>query len=108
MSGELPAGVAIEPIFLVEATYGPDAAELRAPVRGQHLERVLRLREEGVILEAGGLADMSGSILLVRARDEAAAREIAQADVYVSAGVWVEIRVRPIGRVCRSDELPST
>lgn len=104
---ELPDGAAIEPVFLIEASYGPDAAELRAPVRGEHLARVARLRDEGVVIEAGGLTDMSGSVFIVRAADAAAARAIAEADVYVRAGVWVEIRVRPMGRVCRPDELPS-
>ncbi len=29
----------------------------------------------------------------------------AASDVYMRTGVWVELRVRPFGRVCRSDEV---
>jgi uncharacterized protein YciI len=48
---------------------------------------------------------MSGSLILVRARDEAAALEIAKRDAYTRSGVWAGIRVRAFGRVVRSEEL---
>jgi len=51
---------------------------------------------------------MSASVLLVRADDEEAAREIARSDVYMKSGVWVELRVRPFGRACRPSELVTT
>ena len=106
MASDLPENVAIERVYLLEATYTPDAEELRRPVRGRHLARIAELRDEGVVLEAGALLDMSASILLVRAPDEEAALEIARRDVYMAAGVWVEPRARPFGRVCRPAELP--
>jgi uncharacterized protein YciI len=105
MSSELPPNVAIEPVFFVEGVLAPDAEELRRPVRARHLERIAALREAGVVLEAGALGDLSASVLIVRAADAEAAREIARQDVYLAAGVWVEIRVRPFGRVCRPGEL---
>ncbi len=107
MADELPADVAIERVFMIEATYAPDAEELRRPVRARHLARLADLRDAGVVLEAGALADMSASVMLARAADEAAALELARSDVYMSSGVWVEIRVRPFGRVCRPAELPA-
>ena len=42
---------------------------------------------------------MSGSLLMVRAEDEAAAIAIARADIYMQNGVWVELRAKPFGRV---------
>jgi len=108
MTNELPENVAIERVYLIEATYAPDAEELRRPVRAQHLARIATLRDEGIVLEAGGLLDMSASVLLVRADDEGAAREIARSDVYMKSGVWVELRVRPFGRACRPSELVTT
>jgi uncharacterized protein YciI len=107
MANELPADVAIERVFMIEATYAPDAEELRRPVRALHLARVAELRDSGVVLEAGALADMSASVILARVPDEAAALELARSDVYMSSGVWVEIRVRAFGRVCRPAELPA-
>jgi len=97
---EIPAGIKVESVFLVEAQYTPDAAEKRPAVRAEHLTRVARLREEGTIIEAGAYSDgLTSSVLLVHADDAAAALAIARADVYVKAGVWGDISARPFGRV---------
>ena len=53
----------------------------------------------------GGYADMSGSLFLVRAPDEAAALSILKADVYTRSGVWTGFRARALGRVVRREEL---
>ncbi len=105
MTRPLPADLAIEPIFVVEATYAPDAAETRAPFRAEHIARIGELRAAGIIVEAGAYADVSASLLLVRAADAEAAAEVARSDVYLRNGVWVELRVRPFGRICRPDEV---
>jgi uncharacterized protein YciI len=52
-----------------------------------------------VVIEAGAFPDVSASIVIVRAADEAAAIEICREDVYMRNGVWVELRARPFGRV---------
>jgi uncharacterized protein YciI len=104
---EIPDGIVMEPIFIIDATYGPGAAELRPPLRPTHLARIAALRASGVILEAGAFPDMSGSLLLVRAADADAALAIAREDVYMREGVWVEARVRPFVRVARTDEVPA-
>ena len=97
---DIPAGVKVESVFLVEAQYTADAAEKRPAVRAEHLANVARLREEGTIIEAGAYSDrLSSSLLLVRASDAAAALAIARQDVYVKAGVWSDISARPFGRV---------
>ncbi len=96
---DLPAGVTVESVWLIEATYAPDAAETRGPFRAAHLERVVELREAGVVIEAGAFADVSASILIVRAESEEAALAIARDDVYMQNGIWVEVRARPFGRV---------
>ena len=106
MTTDPSAAVVLEPIFAIEATYAPDAAETRQPVRPQHLARLADLRDRGIVIEAGGFADMSGSLLLVRAESEDEAIALAREDVYMKSGVWVELRVRRFGRVVRPDELP--
>jgi uncharacterized protein len=97
--------VRIEPIYVIEASCSADAAERRVPFRPEHLRRLARLRDEGVVVEAGAFADVSASLVLVRAADEAAAMALARDDVYVRGGVWTEIRVRPFGRIVRPVEL---
>jgi uncharacterized protein YciI len=98
-----PANATIEPTWLIEATYAPDAAETRVPFRGRHLARLVELMDQGIVVAAGAFADVSASIVVVRAADEAAALEIARNDIYMANGVWVEIRARPFGLVVRPD-----
>jgi uncharacterized protein len=102
---EIPPGIAIEPVFLVEATYAPDAAETRPLHRAEHLARVMVLRAAGTILEAGGCTDLSAAYLLFRAVDAEAVAALINDDVYLREGVWASFRVRGFGRVCRPEEL---
>jgi uncharacterized protein YciI len=89
----------LENVWVVQATYAPDAAETRVPFRPRHLARIATLKAAGTIVEAGAFLDMSGSLMMVRAEDEAAAIEIARQDIYMQNGVWVELRAKPFGRV---------
>jgi uncharacterized protein YciI len=104
MAGEVPDGLAIESIWVIEADYASDAAERRPAVRREHLSRIGELRAAGTVVEAGGFADMSGSLLLVRAPDEASALALMKADVYFRSGVWTDLRARTFGLVVRRDE----
>lgn len=103
---ETPAH-SIETVWLVQATYAPDAAETRVPFRAEHLARVARLRAEGVIVEAGAYTDVSASFLIIRAASEADALEICRGDVYMQNGVWVELRAKPFGRVAIEGDRPA-
>jgi len=100
---DLPDGVTIEPVWLLEATYAPDAAETRVPFRARHLSRLAGLMDAGIVIETGAYLDMSSSVMVVRAADEEAALDIARVDIYMANGVWVELRARPFGRLVRSD-----
>jgi uncharacterized protein YciI len=99
MAREIPEGLAVESVWVVEADYAPDAAERRPAVRGEHLARIGRLMADGTIVLAGAYADMSGSLVVVRAASEEAALSIVKDDVYVRAGVWTDFRVRAMGSV---------
>jgi hypothetical protein len=90
---------AIEPVWLVEATCAPDAAETRVPFRAEHIARLRTLKSQGTVVEVGAFADVSASIVIVRATDEQAALDVCRADVYLRNGVWVELRARAFGRV---------
>jgi uncharacterized protein YciI len=85
-----------ERAFVVEATLAPDAGIRREPVRPAHLARLRTLLAGGQVVAVGALEDLSASILIVRAEDEAAARALIAADVYVASGVWTRISIRPI------------
>jgi uncharacterized protein YciI len=97
-----PSDVAIlEPIWLVEATYAPDAAETRVPFRAEHLAGIVERLDAGIYIEAGAFLDVSSSVVLVRAESAEAALELVRDDVYLRNGVWVEVRARAFGRVTR-------
>ncbi len=97
-----PTNVAIEPTWLIEATYAPDAGDSRVPFRARHLARLVELMDAGVVVAAGAFADVSASMIVVRAADEQAALDIARSDIYMANGVWVEVRARPFGLVLSS------
>jgi uncharacterized protein YciI len=94
-----PATAPIELVWLVEATYAPDAAETRVPFRAEHIGRLQELKRQGLVIEAGAFTDVSATLVLVRAADEEAALDLCREDVYLRNGVWVELRARPFGRV---------
>jgi uncharacterized protein YciI len=96
---DLPENVGIEQIWLVEATYAPDAAERRRPFRAEHLMRLAERIAEGTIVEAGAFTDVSASVVLVRATSEEEALALCYDDVYFRNGVWVAVRARSFGRV---------
>lgn len=89
----------IELVWHVEATYAPDGAESRVPFRAEHLARLQRLKDDGVLVEAGAFTDVSATVLIVRAASEAEVTALVRDDVYMRNGVWVEVRVRAFGRV---------
>jgi uncharacterized protein YciI len=95
-----PAGSApTEPVWLVEATYAPDAAETRVPFRAEHIARLRDLKRRGIVVEAGAFADVSASVVILRAIDEQEALALCSDDVYLRNSVWVELRARAFGRV---------
>jgi uncharacterized protein YciI len=83
--------------------------EARMQARPRHLERLEALRDEGRLLLAGphpaidsedpGPAGFSGSLVVAEFTDLEAAREWANRDPYVSAGVYAEVQVKPFKKV---------
>jgi hypothetical protein len=93
----------LEPVWLIEVTYAPDAAESRLPIRAEHAARLLELKAQGIIIEAGAYPDVSASVLMLRAPSEEAALVICRQDVYTRNGVWVEFRIRPFNRLAPAE-----
>lgn len=89
----------IDVVWHVEATYAPDGAESRVPFRAEHIARLQRLKSEGTVIEAGAFTDVSATVMLVRAATEDDVLALVRDDVYMRNGVWVEVRIRPFGRV---------
>ncbi len=101
--GEIPEGVEIVQVWAIEADFAPDGEARRRPVRHAHLANLARLMREGVVIVAGAVGNVESAFILVRVADQAAARDLAEHDVYWSSGAWARIRVRPYGLVTLLD-----
>jgi uncharacterized protein YciI/uncharacterized tellurite resistance protein B-like protein len=101
-TGELPDGVSIETVFLVEVPYTPDAAERRPALRREHLTRIARLMREGRLIEAGATLDLGKAVLLIRGTTADEVLALIAEDVYTTGGVWQSPTVTPWGRVTLS------
>ena len=83
----------------------PSSLEKRMDARPQHLARLTELQAQGRLLVAGpfpaidsidpGPAGFSGSLIVAEFVDIQAAKIWADADPYVSAGVYASVVVKP-------------
>jgi len=98
--------------MLCYAIIAEDAEESlarRLETRPAHLARLEKLRDEGRLLIAGphpaldcedpGPAGFTGSLLVARFADLAAAEAWARDDPYVHAGVYARVVVKPFRKV---------
>ena len=91
--------------YAIEGHDGEGVLERRLAARAAHLARLQALLDDGRLLLAGpcpaidaedpGPAGFSGSIVIAEFASLDAARDWAQADPYVGAGVYVRVDVRP-------------
>lgn len=95
--------------YVIEGHDGDDVLAARMQARARHLERLAALRDQGRLLLAGpcpridaedpGPAGFSGSVVVAEFDSLQAAREWAEADPYVEAGVYARVDVRPFRKV---------
>lgn len=95
--------------YVIEGYDGNDVLQARLQARPQHLQRLQALLDEGRLLLAGpcpavdsedpGPAGFSGSVVVAQFQSLHQAREWAQSDPYVAAGVYVRTEVRPFRKV---------
>lgn len=87
----------------------PDNLQKRLAARPAHLERLEALKNEGRLLLAGphpaidsedpGSAGFTGSLVVAEFADLASAQQWADADPYVTAGVYAQVIVKPFRKV---------
>jgi uncharacterized protein len=87
----------------------PDSLEKRKGARPDHLARLHALRDAGKLVLAGphprvdsedpGSAGFSGSLVIAEFASLAEAEQWAEADPYVSAGVYQRVQVKPFKHV---------
>ena len=87
----------------------PGTLERRLAARSQHLERLKALMQEGRLLLAGphpaidsndpGEAGFSGSLVVAEFPSLDDAQTWADADPYITAGVYAQVTVKPFKKV---------
>ncbi|MGA7750581.1 MAG: YciI family protein [Gallionella sp.] len=83
----------------------PDSLDKRMATRPAHVARLQTLQSQGRLLLAGpfpavdaldpGAAGFSGSLIVAEFTSLISAQDWANADPYVTAGVYAEVRVHP-------------
>lgn len=92
-------------LYAIIAEDTPNSLEKRLEARPQHLARLTLLQDQGRLILAGpfpaidsvdpGLAGFSGSLIVADFSDLAAAKEWADADPFIIAGVYQQVTVKP-------------
>lgn len=92
-------------LYAIIGTDSPNSLEKRMANRPTHLERLKQLQEEGRLVLAGpfpsidsidpGPAGFSGSLIVAEFSSLAEAKTWAEADSFVTGGVFSSITVQP-------------
>lgn len=92
-------------LYAIFGQDAPNSLDKRMTARPTHVARLQALQSEGRLLLAGpfpavdaadpGAAGYTGSLIVAEFASLPAAQEWANADPYVTAGVYAEVAVRP-------------
>jgi uncharacterized protein YciI len=92
-------------LYAIIAEDVPNSLEKRLEARPSHLARLTGLQDQGRLILAGpfpaidsidpGVAGFSGSLIVAEFSDLTAAKKWAEADPFVSAGVYKNVIVKP-------------
>lgn len=96
-------------LYAINAEDNPNSLEKRLAARSAHLERLQALQQDGRLILAGpypaidspdpGPAGFSGSLIVAEFESLPAACAWAEADPYVTAGVYAKVTVKPFKKV---------
>ena len=96
-------------LYAISGEDVPGSLDKRVAARSAHLERLKALQEDGRLVLAGpcpaidspdpGPAGFSGSLIVAEFESLEAAQAWANADPYVTSGVYEKVIVRPFKKV---------
>ena len=96
-------------LYAIIAEDVDDSLDRRKQARPEHLARIEALKDDGRLILAGphpaidsedpGPAGFSGSLIVAEFESLASAQAWADADPFVSAGVYARVAVRPFKKV---------
>ena len=80
--------------YVMWGSYCEDVLEVRDPFRDAHLAGLAKQKESGVLITIGPTKDLTKVFAIYEAEDEAAVRQLVEADPYWVNGVWTEYDVK--------------
>ncbi|NWK79246.1 YciI family protein [Aquitalea sp. LB_tupeE] len=96
-------------LYIISGQDNPGSLEKRLAARPEHLARLSALQEQGRLVLAGpcpaidsvdpGSAGFTGSLIVAEFASLEEARNWADADPYVAAGVYAAVEVKPFRKV---------
>ena len=96
-------------LFAIISSDHPDSLAKRKSAREAHVARLQAMQAEGRLLLAGphpaleteepGEAGFTGSLIVAEFASLEAARQWAEADPYVDAGVYADVVIKPFKKV---------
>lgn len=96
-------------LYIISGQDHPGSLDKRLAARPEHLARLAALQEQGRLVLAGpcpaidsidpGSAGFSGSLIVAEFASLQEARNWADADPYVAAGVYATVEVKPFRKV---------
>ncbi len=81
--------------FVLWGTYCRNALEKREPYREEHLSRLSKLKDEGVLITLGPTKCSSYVFGIFEASNLDTVKKIVEEDIYWQKGIWTSLEVYP-------------
>ncbi len=94
-------------VYHAAITAAPDYLERRAPHRQAHLERLLPLRAQGIVIGGGPALDGHTADVFYRVATPDRITPLIEEDPYYANGVWTGYRLRTFAQFVEPWELPT-
>lgn len=93
-------------VYHVAVTAAEDYLQKREPVRQAHLDRIVTLRERGLVIGGGPAPDGGSADIFYRVDRPDGVRRLVEEDPYFTGGVWTAYAPRSFAQFLEPWELP--
>jgi uncharacterized protein YciI len=93
-------------VFHVAMETAADYVARREPQRSLHLERLMGLRAQGLVVAGGPAPDGRGADLFYRVQQPGDVRRLVEEDPYFTSGAWTGYRERSFAQFLEPWEVP--
>ncbi|MDJ0744783.1 MAG: YciI family protein [Xenococcaceae cyanobacterium MO_167.B27] len=80
--------------YIMWGSYCENALEKRTPYRQDHLERLKKQKEQGILVTLGPTKDNTKVFGIYEAESEAKVKELVESDPYWQNSIWTEYQIK--------------